>query len=551
MEIEEDTYSSIFQALKHPIRRRILRMLKEKPSTYTEILNELGVDNGLLNYHLENLKGLLAKGEDEQYRLSDFGEAGLSLIEKVETPKNSMDKQGYFQINTLPNLLIVLLLFTSAILNGYYYIGNQNLKDEINTINTSYSKLQQNYIELLERYDDAEKKLEYYPLWNGEIELVNPRFGYQRNHADVSKYVAVATKLDSMLRTGKIDGLEDVFVYHYPDWVNGTAYVVLSDLSPEFTEPILDLFSPSISENIRFLEAPAPPVTLERWRNKLLSLCIGELKNRGVNWTAVGTYYNGKILLGVEKITPDTVDIIIGVVRGEVPPGVIVIEETGPIELYSEIVDLDTPVELLVDTFTCMISQMNDPDHDWESDPAGPKVKSIDILYTTNELSIKTIILTDPEGRFYRLFPVEERVPGPIWDYNAPKPVNVTGLKMNHTGINNQTVEVIYVYDVEYSDIGEWVTGVLSQRNQTTGSFTYYNKTYSGNFNFLTLITEDEELVLASHEGYVYDVPICGTGQPIAECGFNETVLIRGLKTVLTDSNNKTLPIFMVFDVNR
>ena len=129
--------------------------------------------------------------------------------------------------------------------------------------------------------------------------------------------------------------------------------------------------------------------------------------------------------------------------------------------------------------------------------------------------------------------------------------MTVTGLIMEHTGFNNQTVEVLYVYDVEYSNIGEWVTGVLSHRNQTMGLFTYYNKTYSGEYNFLTLVTEEEELILASHEGYIYDVPICGTGQPIAECSFNETVVVKGLKTILVDANESIVPIFMVFSVNR
>jgi len=36
--MEEETYSLIFTSLKHPIRRRILRMLADKPLTYSEIL---------------------------------------------------------------------------------------------------------------------------------------------------------------------------------------------------------------------------------------------------------------------------------------------------------------------------------------------------------------------------------------------------------------------------------------------------------------------------------------------------------------------------------
>jgi DNA-binding transcriptional ArsR family regulator len=137
MEIEEDTYSSIFQALKHPIRRRILRMLKEHPMTYTEILNELGIENGLLNYHLENLLELLAKGEDDKYRLSEFGEAGLSVIDRVETPKVSHTKSKYLKPGNWPTLIIIVLLFVSALTNGYYFNLNKNLRDENLELRTS------------------------------------------------------------------------------------------------------------------------------------------------------------------------------------------------------------------------------------------------------------------------------------------------------------------------------------------------------------------------------------------------------------------------------
>jgi DNA-binding transcriptional ArsR family regulator len=55
MNFEEDTYDSIFSALKHPIRRKILRTLDQAPATYTEMLNTLGNETGLLNFHLESL----------------------------------------------------------------------------------------------------------------------------------------------------------------------------------------------------------------------------------------------------------------------------------------------------------------------------------------------------------------------------------------------------------------------------------------------------------------------------------------------------------------
>jgi len=54
-------------------------MLNQSPSIYTEILTNLNIENGLLNYHLENMKELLTKDEGGRYKLSEFGRAAINL----------------------------------------------------------------------------------------------------------------------------------------------------------------------------------------------------------------------------------------------------------------------------------------------------------------------------------------------------------------------------------------------------------------------------------------------------------------------------------------
>lgn len=81
---EEEPYSTIFASLKHPIRRRILRMLSEKPMSFSEMLEVLGVSSSFLTYHLENLGELVGKIDDGKYRLSSFGEAAMATMTKVE-----------------------------------------------------------------------------------------------------------------------------------------------------------------------------------------------------------------------------------------------------------------------------------------------------------------------------------------------------------------------------------------------------------------------------------------------------------------------------------
>ncbi len=81
---EEETYSIIFTSLKHPARRKILRMLAEKPKTFSRILEELGISSSHLTYHLENLGELVTKMDDGKYKLSTFGNAAVLTMKGVE-----------------------------------------------------------------------------------------------------------------------------------------------------------------------------------------------------------------------------------------------------------------------------------------------------------------------------------------------------------------------------------------------------------------------------------------------------------------------------------
>jgi hypothetical protein len=119
MEFEEDLYTEIFSALKHPIRRRILRSLEPNRKTYTEMLNDLGVDTGLLNYHLDHLGSLIRKDEDGRYTLSDFGVAALGLTARIEDPREKKDDfhfHGYRFPRTPVILIVVAALVISNIL---------------------------------------------------------------------------------------------------------------------------------------------------------------------------------------------------------------------------------------------------------------------------------------------------------------------------------------------------------------------------------------------------------------------------------------------------
>ena len=82
--LEEETYSLIFTSLKHPIRRKILRMLADKPLTFSEIQEQINIDSGHLSYHIENLGDLVMDNQNGDYKLSSIGVAAVRLMSGVE-----------------------------------------------------------------------------------------------------------------------------------------------------------------------------------------------------------------------------------------------------------------------------------------------------------------------------------------------------------------------------------------------------------------------------------------------------------------------------------
>ncbi|HZY46861.1 MAG TPA: VOC family protein [Candidatus Bathyarchaeia archaeon] len=80
----------MFDALSHPTRIRILRLLREKPRSFAELKHELGLESsGHLQYHMSKLAGLVV--DDGRYVLTGPGTAALNLVEESEKPGSSLE----------------------------------------------------------------------------------------------------------------------------------------------------------------------------------------------------------------------------------------------------------------------------------------------------------------------------------------------------------------------------------------------------------------------------------------------------------------------------
>lgn len=127
---EEETYSVIFASLKHPVRRKILRLLTGGSKTFTEVLEQVDIDSSHLSYHLENLKDLVKK-ENGKYSLSDFGRAAASLMSRVEEPeaaKGLVLKKWWRRVFPKALFLVMAVLLIMSISANVYM---QSLNNQV------------------------------------------------------------------------------------------------------------------------------------------------------------------------------------------------------------------------------------------------------------------------------------------------------------------------------------------------------------------------------------------------------------------------------------
>ena len=141
---EEEPYSILFSSLRHPARRKILRMLSEKPRNFSTILDALGISSSNLTYHLENLGELVTKMEDGSYKLSTFGKVAVITMRGVEEAPDTLPKRlsslsikwkSFFAV------LMIVVIFLASVSYLQYTSLNQ-LSLDYQLISSDYELLE-------------------------------------------------------------------------------------------------------------------------------------------------------------------------------------------------------------------------------------------------------------------------------------------------------------------------------------------------------------------------------------------------------------------------
>lgn len=142
--MKEDVEEIILQGIDHAERRNILKIIGSSPEgvIYSEILYELSMNTGKLNYHLKLLEGLIEKDEQRRYHLTKLGKKALMILDSmtenldeealslVSTAKSSKDDFISGVVN-MWSRLVLFLSFTAMV--GFVVFVNTLIRAEYAT----------------------------------------------------------------------------------------------------------------------------------------------------------------------------------------------------------------------------------------------------------------------------------------------------------------------------------------------------------------------------------------------------------------------------------
>ena len=101
----------VFEAVSHPVRIKILKLLAEKPMGFSELKRELGIkSSGKLDFHLKKLGGLITLNSDGKYTLTKEGYAALQAITTIK--KYGWQKRAFI-INTVVYIIVLIYILAT------------------------------------------------------------------------------------------------------------------------------------------------------------------------------------------------------------------------------------------------------------------------------------------------------------------------------------------------------------------------------------------------------------------------------------------------------
>jgi DNA-binding HxlR family transcriptional regulator len=117
--------AELFEAISHPERIKILKILEKQPTSFASLKRQLGVESsGNVDFHLKKLGELVAVGENGLYGLTKAGKEALLAIEAVET-WTGMEKRKFKGFRKMPKaaLFLGMLEICTTVLFVWFFLA--------------------------------------------------------------------------------------------------------------------------------------------------------------------------------------------------------------------------------------------------------------------------------------------------------------------------------------------------------------------------------------------------------------------------------------------
>ena len=104
--------AELFEAISHPTRIQILKLLDETPQGFSELKHELGISSsGNLNHHLNKLSTLVGTDAHGKYVVTDQGREALYMI---KASRAEAEPGSYTTLTIIISSLIFYSIYTTA-----------------------------------------------------------------------------------------------------------------------------------------------------------------------------------------------------------------------------------------------------------------------------------------------------------------------------------------------------------------------------------------------------------------------------------------------------
>lgn len=82
---QEKISDEVYKALSHPIRRKILRLIKDHGTiSFSDLINKVQLEVGTFYYHLDAIKPFINQTSERLYQLSSLGHDVLKIMQQID-----------------------------------------------------------------------------------------------------------------------------------------------------------------------------------------------------------------------------------------------------------------------------------------------------------------------------------------------------------------------------------------------------------------------------------------------------------------------------------